>query len=421
MKKLAIVGSGIAGLSAAYYLRDQYEITIFEKNNYVGGHTRTLDFAEDGKSVSLDTGFMVFNHVTYPNLTKLFAELDVATKRTDMSFSVQQKRFNLEYSGASFNRLFADRRNLVNLRFWKMLFALDQFNKDAVPSIDAESFKAMSLREYVLSRGYGQDLLDFYLVPMSSAVWSTPPSKIIDFPANSLLRFFHNHGFLGQKTQHQWWTVEGGAREYVKKIESKLPNSSRKIHSAVERVSRASNNKVQIRTKEGDNFEFDKVIFACHADEALSILDQPREIEHTLLSKFKYQLNNAIVHTDTSVMPECNRCWSSWNYRIEQDGHTATTHYWMNSLQGVSKKKDYFVSLNSQNIIAPSAVLNSFDFHHPIFTLEAVEAQKSLHKLNENSGNIYFCGSYFTYGFHEDALNSSLAVTRILSKTGILV
>lgn len=419
MQRLAIIGSGIAGLSAAYYLKDQYEITIFEKNNYVGGHTRTLDFSEDAENVSLDTGFMVFNHVTYPNLTRLFKELDVATKKTDMSFSVQQKKFGLEYSGASFNRLFADRRNLVNLRFWKMLFSLDKFNKEAVNAIVAPEYSELSLQEYVESRHYGKDLLDFYLIPMSSAVWSTPAEKIVKFPASSLLRFFHNHGFLGQTTQHQWWTVVGGAREYVKKIEGSLPRY-KKIFAAVERVIRESN-RVRILSKDGSSNEFDKVILACHADEALSMLDAPRTIEKDLLSKFSYQLNNAIVHTDTSVMPENNRCWSSWNYRVEADGHTASTHYWMNSLQDVSKKRNYFVSLNSAQMIEPSAVLNSFDFQHPIFTLDAVKAQSKLSELNENSGNVYFCGSYFSNGFHEDALNSSLALTRQLKLTGATV
>jgi predicted NAD/FAD-binding protein len=412
MSRLAIVGSGIAGLGLAYYLRDQFEITIYEKDTRVGGHTNTVAVPEGGVDIPIDTGFMVFNHETYPNLIRLFAELKVPTKKTDMSFSVQHVPRHLEFAGASFNRLFGDRKNLLNLSFWSMLRQLDRFNKEGTQALLDPACAAMSLLEYVRKRNYGDDFLNCYLVPMSSALWSTAPDKILNFPAKTLLRFFQNHGLLGVTTQHQWWTVEGGAREYVKRLLATLPSEPR-LRKAVNKVKRSARG-VQLSTTDGDCETYDKVVLACHADQALAVLDQPTEKEKCLLSGFSYQRNETLLHMDSSVMPNQRRCWASWNYRL--DSHGASTHYWMNSLQDVSRKKNFFVTLNGEHLVNQDKVLRRMTYHHPLFDLNAIEAQEKLPELNASAykEQVYFCGSYFGYGFHEDALTSSLNLAKQL-------
>jgi len=417
MTRLAIVGSGIAGLGLAYYLRNQFEITIFEKNDRLGGHTNTISVSEGDQQIPIDTGFMVFNHVTYPNLVKLFSELEVPMKKTDMSFSVQHLAQKLEFSGASFERLFGDRRNLLNLKYWKMLLQIDRFNKEATQALEDPEVAGMSMREYVKSRNYGNDFLNNYLVPMSSALWSTPPQKIIEFPVISLLRFFHNHGLLGVDTQHQWWTVDGGSVEYLKRLRNKLTAITR-VAKGVQQVKRGMRY-VSVTTNDGATTPFDLVAFACHADEALSILADPSDKERLLLSAFSYQQNDTLLHTDESVMPKERRCWSSWNVRLENE--RSSTHYWMNSLQGVSQTTDYFVSLNAGHIIDPAKVKTYISYQHPVFDLGALRAQRVLPELNLQSPRkqVFFCGSYFGYGFHEDALTSSLNLASVLQEAAI--
>ena len=337
MQSLAIVGTGISGLACAHFLKDRFDLTLYEQNDYTGGHTNTITVNEQGRSVPIDTGFMVFNHATYPNLTRLFRELDVATNKTDMSFSVQHVPTNLEYNGGSLDLLFGQRRNLLRLRHWKMLLAINRFNDEALTALDDPRYAEMSLKEYIHQRGYGEDMFHFYLVPMSSAVWSTPPEKMEQFPAMTLLRFWKNHGFLGLKTQHQWWTVTNGAKSYVEKIT--VPFKSKiQLGNKVTRITRTSD-KAIVSTSDGASRAFDKVILACHGDQAHALLGDPTAMEERLLSKFPYQPNTATLHSDPRFMPKTKRCWASWNYRIEHtsDGRVLpTTHYWMNRLQQVS-------------------------------------------------------------------------------------
>ena len=411
MKRLAIVGSGIAGLGCAHFLHSRFDLTIFEQNNYAGGHTNTIVVDEAGRPVPIDTGFMVFNHATYPNLVRLFRELGVETKKTDMSFSVQHVPTNLEYNGGSVNLLFGQRRNMFRPRHWRMLMAIDRFNKEAVSALADPRYAEMSLREYVAERGYGDDMFRFYLVPMSSAVWSTPPEKMDDFPAMTLLRFWHNHGFLGLDTQHQWWTVCGGAMTYVAKLSAPFRDRVQLGRKAV-RVVRAAG-KVQIHTGDGAVDEFDKVILACHGDQALALLGDPTELEARLLREFRYQANTATLHTDSSFMPKTRRCWAAWNYRIESDSEPQT-HYWMNRLQGVSDRENYFVSLNCHDRIAPERVLRRIEYEHPLFDLAAIRAQRELPTLNNLSPDqtTYYAGAWFKYGFHEDGFTSGFDCAR---------
>lgn len=409
---IAIIGTGIAGMGCAHFLHQNYDVTIYEKNNYVGGHTNTVTVNEKGKDIPIDTGFMVFNPLNYPNLIKLFRELNVPIKETDMSFSVQHIPSKLEYNGSGMNGLFAQRKNIFNKSHWKMLFQIDRFNKLCVQDMQNEEFSSLTVAEYVEKRGLGEDMLYKYLLPMTSALWSTPTETTMQFPILALVRFFDNHGFLGLNTQHQWYTIHGGSREYRDRLIAPFKDRI-KLGSSITKVVRHEG-KVQVW--EGEHCKvYDKVIFACHADQALELFQNPYEKEQELLSKFKYQKNVATLHSDTSVMPKNRSVWSSWNYRIDQQGDDLQPSciYYMNSLQQVSDKEDYFVSINDPGKLDPEKIHRTINYDHPIFTLDAMEAQSKLPTLNEE-GPVYFCGSYFRYGFHEDAFTSAVDLCKKL-------
>jgi predicted NAD/FAD-binding protein len=413
MTRVAIVGTGIAGLGCAHFLHRDFDLTIFEQAAYAGGHSNTVlvDEPGTGRRLPVDTGFMVFNRVTYPLLNRLFDRLGVESKPTRMSFSVRHADSGLEFNGSSLNHLFAQRRNLFNPRFYRMLGAINRFNREAVEALGDPVVQELTLGEYVRRRGYGSDFLDLYLAPMSSAVWSTPPGLMESFPAATLLRFFHNHGFLGLDTQHPWYTVVGGSRAYVEKLTAPWRDRIR-LGKAAARVAR-SRGGVEVTLRSGEVQAFDKVILACHADQALSLLSDPRPDESRLLAEFKYQANTATLHTDRSVMPRTPLAWASWNYEINRDaaGEPSTaTHYWMNSLQGVSDTQDYFVSINRPSAIDAARVVRTIEYDHPLFNLGALQAQAGLPGMNASAGGTtetYYAGSYFRYGFHEDALLSA--------------
>jgi uncharacterized protein len=416
VKRVAIIGTGIAGLGCAYFLHRKFDLTLYEKNDYAGGHTNTVSVPESGRAVPIDTGFMVFNHVTYPNLTRLFREIGVEIKPAPMSFSVQHLPSGLEFCGSSLNHLFAQRKNLIRPRFWKMILQINRFNQEAVETLKSGKFEDVTLGDYVRAKNYGDDFLDFYLVPMSSAVWSAPPESMLEFPAVTLLRFFHNHGFLGLHTQHPWFTVVNGAKSYVEKMSAPY-RAALQLSRGAARVWR-QNERVCVTDVSGQTQIFDAVICACHADQSLAMLTDADLQESSLLGEFKYQSNTALLHTDASLMPKNKRCWASWNYRIGQgtDGPISpSTIYWMNSLQGVSDRQNYFVSINGENSVNPNSVIKRIDYEHPVFSLGAIRAQKYLNKLNGRMTNVYFCGSYFRYGFHEDAFTSALDLCRTLT------
>lgn len=405
--KIAIVGTGIAGMGCGHFLQNRADITFYEKNDYVGGHTNTITVDEDGQPVYIDTGFMVFNHETYPNLTKLFKDLNVDTFKTSMSFSVQYMPDKLEYCGSGLNGLFAQRKNILSLRHIKMLKQIARFNAESIKIKDDPAYANHSLKQYIEEKGFGDDMLWRYLVPMSAAVWSTPMDKMTDFPAQTLIRFFYNHGFLGLNTQHQWYTVTKGSKSYRDIIMAPFKDKVR-VNDPVVKVQR-KNGKAVVITKSGSTEEYDKVIIASHGDQALGMLAEPTADEQRLLQYFKYQTNIATLHTDDAVMPKNKRVWSSWNYRVEEkQGKTfASTIYWMNSLQNVSKKKNYYVSINDPGSVDEKKIIKTIEYEHPLFDLNAVKAQAELSKLNQ-AGPVYFCGSYFKYGFHEDALKSAV-------------
>lgn len=417
---LAIVGTGISGIGCAHFLHRHFDLTLFEQNRYTGGHTNTVTVAERGtrRPLPIDTGFMVFNYETYPQLTRLFSELNVPVKKTDMSFSVRHEDTGLEFCGSSLNHLFCQRRNLLRPSFYRMLRQIDRFNREALDALDNPEWAEITLGDYVRRRGYGDDFLNLYVVPMSSAVWSAPPAKMLQFPARTLLRFFHNHGFLGLHTQHQWWTVDGGAQQYVTRLTS--PWRDRIRHDARVISVRRSPDGIFLTTEDRRTERFDKVILAAHGHESLALLADATPDEARLLREFQYQPNTATLHTDDAVMPRTRLAWSAWNYSIARNAAgelEPMTIYWMNRLQGVSDRENYFVSINRPDRIASRKILRTIAYEHPLFTLGAVRAQRDIPTLNARAlgaTETFFCGAWTRYGFHEDGLLSAVNVSRLL-------
>ncbi len=411
-KRVAIVGSGIAGLGCAHFLQNEFEITVFEKNNRVGGHINTVDVQEGGKSVAIDTGFMVYNRTTYPNFTKLIDRLDVDVKPTDMSFSVQHVPLKIEWSGTGFKRIFARRSNLLNGTFWRFLLAVDRFNQKAKRLVEENRNDLSSLDEFATANKIERSVLDLYIVPMMSALWSAPPEAMLQFPIALLARFMHSHGLLSIYDKLSWFTVNGGANKYVQKLIEPFKNSI-KLETPIVRISKVPEG-VELETSRGEKLSFDKCILACHADEAMQMLTSESIEEKSWLSNFPYQRNVATLHTDASVMPDCKGNWASWNYRIHDDKQSqkliATTHYWMNSLQGVSNTQNYFITIDSANAVKPNSILRQIEYHHPVFSVESLRAQNEAESINKDPANrrLLFCGSYFKFGFHEDAFASSV-------------
>ncbi|XDD52475.1 NAD(P)/FAD-dependent oxidoreductase [Leptospira sp. WS92.C1] len=393
-------------MGCAHFLQKKYDLTIYEKGSYIGGHTNTVDVVENNDVIPIDTGFIVFNHVTYPNLKRLFEELNVPTKKSSMSFSVQHIPERLEFCGSGLNGLFAQRKNLLSPKFFRLLYNINRFNKEAPRSLENPKYQDDTLEEYIVKEGYHQDLLNYYLIPMSSAVWSTPDNRMLKFPVYVLIRFFLNHGFMGLDTQHQWYTVHGGSREYVKRLTAPIKDRFY-LNSKVKYVE-TEGRKVRITLENGISKLFDKVILATHADTSLKLLKKPTALQKELLKEFEYQKNIATLHTDDVSMPQTKLSWSSWNYRVEKIKEEVRpfTVYWMNSLQNVSQNKNYYVSINDPGTIDRNKIIQEIEYDHPLFSVGSLKAQSRLSELNQE-GNLSFCGSYFRNGFHEDALWSA--------------
>jgi predicted NAD/FAD-binding protein len=421
--KIAIIGSGISGLTAAWLLYQSHEITVFEANDYIGGHTHTIDVDVDGEQLAIDTGFIVYNDWTYPNFIQMLERLGVDSLATEMSFSVRCERSRIEYNGSNLNGLFAQRSNLLKPRFHRMLQDILRFNREALELLEADH-DSLTVDEYVTQRGYSRQFSDLYLIPMGAAIWSCPPETFGKFPVRFIVEFYRNHGLLSIRNRPQWRVISGGSARYVEKLIAPFEERIR-LNSPVESIAREEAG-VTIRVTGSEGERFDHAIFACHSDQALRILgDTATLTERNVLNEFPYQKNSAVLHWDDSVLPQRRRAWASWNYHIDGSpshggresektaGQSATVTYNMNILQRLNAQRTYCVTLNRDEAIDPAKIVGRYEYHHPVYTTERRAAQQK-HPDLINHNRTSFCGAYWGNGFHEDGVNSALAVCRQL-------
>lgn len=413
-KTIAIVGSGIAGMSAAWMLNRTHNITVFEGADHIGGHSNTVNAGSNESPIPVDTGFIVYNEQNYPNLTALFDHLDVPTKASNMTFAASIDAGRFEYSGTGLNGLLGQRRNMINPRFWAMLSDVVRFYRTAPVLIEQAENLNITLGSFLSANGYSEAFTRDHILPIGAAIWSTTAQDMLDYPLAAFVRFFESHGLLKLVNRPQWRTVDGGSTEYVKRLTK--PFSDKIVRSAVTSIRRLKD-KVELHTQNGDSRIFDEVVIATHADDALSLLADPSDAERRLLGTFRYTKNETYLHTDENLMPKRKRVWSSWNYiddGVACDDKNLTVTYWMNQLQGIDEDHPLFVTLNPYTAPKEESILRKFSYQHPLFDKAAMTAQQSLWDL-QGANRTWFCGSYFGYGFHEDALQSGLAVSEQIS------
>lgn len=404
-KKIAIIGSGISGLTCGWSLAPHHDIVVYEASDYIGGHTHTVDVVKDGEHSRIDTGFIVFNDRTYPEFISLMNHLGVEYQPTEMSFSVRNDAIGLEYNGNSLTSLFAQRKNLISPRFWSMLADILTFNK-AVRR-EAEKGRYTTLGEFLGSTSYGALFQENYLLPMVSAIWSMGVESCREFPLKFFVGFFDNHGLLNLINRPQWYTVTGGSSSYLEPLTKNFKNQIRS-NCAVTSV-KSFTDKVAVTSAAGTE-TFDEVIFACHGDEALEILEQTSTQQQKILSSFQFSTNRVVLHTDTSFLPRSRRAWASWNYNlVDAAREQSTLTYNMNILQRLQKQNTYLVTLNQE--IDERHVLGTYHYSHPIYTRESIQAQQQWHTISGRDG-IHFCGAYWFNGFHEDGVRSALRVCK---------
>ena len=408
--KIAIIGSGISGLTAAYLLNRQHDISVFEASDWVGGHTHTVDVQVDGRHYAIDTGFIVFNDWTYPNFIELLNQLGVTYQPTEMSFSVCDPVSGVEYNGNTLNSLFAQRRNLLSPPFWGMLRDILRFNREAVDDLQQQRIASdLSLGSYLQQRGYGERFIQHYIVPMGAAIWSMSLADMLNFPLQFFLRFFKNHGLLSVTDRPQWQVIKGGSSSYVAPLSASFAERIR-LQCPVQRVERDATG-VTIHSSAGSE-RFDKVVFACHSDQALQLLAEPSATEQQILGALPYADNDVVLHTDTRLLPKRPLAWASWNYRLGgPTSQPAALTYNMNILQGLKSDTTFCVSLNQTDAIEPSKILARYTYAHPQYSLAGVAAQARWEELL-GANHSYFCGAYWANGFHEDGVVSGLRVAR---------
>lgn len=414
--KIAVIGSGISGLTAAHYLHRQHEITLFEADSRLGGHTNTVDVEIYGERHAIDTGFIVFNDWTYPNFIQLMNELGVASQPTTMGFSVHDETTGLEYCGESLSSLFAQRSNLVSPKFYRMIADILRFHREA-RRYAADCPEDMTVARFLEQHRYSRQFADQYLLPMGAAIWSCPPGTFSQFPVRFLVEFFHNHGLLSIWNRPTWQVIKGGSQSYVRAITAAVQDRIR-LATPVQSVRRFGSH-VELSINDELPLVYDHVIFACHSDQALRLLgDDATHLEQSVLSAFPYQRNVAVLHTDATMLPTRLKAWASWNYRISHrpDAEAvATVTYNMNILQGIRSAHTFCVTLNDEARIAPETVLGRYEYHHPVFTVARAEAQRRHPELLA-ANRTSFCGAYWGNGFHEDGVNSAIAVRDALSR-----
>lgn len=409
MQKVAVVGSGISGMAIAYLLSSKFDVTIYEKESRLGGHSRTLNINYQGKKISVDTGFIVFNKVNYPNLTGLFEHLGVKSEKSDMSFGFTLNQGAFEWGARNLNSIFGQRFNLVNPDFYKMIFSMIYFFKRAPRYIDAPGDP--TLGEVLKELNVNSFFRDRFILPMGSAIWSCSPNAILEFPAKVFIQFFKNHGLLNLFRRPQWFTVCGGSQSYVTKISQNMKSEIRLSEKVIKIIKEGD--KIALQSSRGEKTLYDHVVLASHSDESLQLLQDATETEKTVLSAFRYQPNTAYLHFDTTVMPKRKPCWSSWNYKTVGEGQSQknSVTYWMNLLQNIDPAFPLFLTLDPVDSLDPQKILDTHLFTHPIFTKEAIAMQAQIPMI-QGKRNIWFCGAYQRYGFHEDGLLSALSVAK---------
>ena len=412
--RIAIIGSGISGLTSAYLLNEDHEVVVYEANDYIGGHTNTVDVSLNGQQYAVDTGFIVFNEKTYPNFLKLMKRLGVGWQNSVMSFSVQCDKTGLEFNPSNLNSLFIQRRNLLRPSFYRMLWDVMRFKRDSVALLESDDYK-ITLADFLAGKGYSRAFVQHFIIPMGEAVWSSDPVTFNEFPARYFAQFFKNHGFLNIKDQPQWLTIKGRSRQYIKPITKSYADQIR-VSCPVASVQRHADC-VEIHPQHQAAEKFDQVVIATHSDQALSLLDDPTDAEQNILGAIPYQENQAVLHHDESLLPSKKAAWASWNYHIPKEdlGRVAVT-YDMNILQSIGAPRELCVSLNLAKTIDPAQIHREMIYHHPVYNPQSLAARHGHREIN-GVNRTYYAGAYWGYGFHEDGVVSALEVCRHFGKT----
>lgn len=411
MKNVAIIGSGISGLTTAYLLSQKHQISVFEKNDYIGGHTATVNVEVDKQNYQIDTGFIVFNNKTYPNFLKLLQQIGIDKQKTEMSFSVKSEESGLEYNGHNLNTMFAQRRNILNPKFWCFIREILRFNKLCKQALlDNQCKKYETLGKFLIEKNFSYYFSRHYILPMGAAIWSSSIEQMQAFEFEFFVRFFENHGLLNVADRPQWYVIPGGSKQYIEPL---IKNFRDHIHlnSNIDYVKRVESG-VELHFENGEVKAFDDVVFACHSDQALRLLSAPSEAENKVLSGLKYKNNSVILHTDSSVLPKRKKAWASWNYNISHDQNVpACVTYNMNILQGIQSKTTFCVTLNQDDAIDKNKVLRQFNYEHPVFNAKSLKSQHARHEIS-GVNNTYFVGAYWYSGFHEDGVRSAVDVAK---------
>jgi len=412
LKKIAIIGTGVSGLTCGHLLHKHYDVTLFEKNDYIGGHTATVDVEHSGINYAVDTGFIVFNDRTYPYFEKLLERIGVKRKPTQMSFSVHNEATGFEYNGHTFSSLFAQRRNIVRPKFWRLLYDIVRFNKLCKALHAKGHYTEQSLGQLLQQHRFNDFFKYHYILPMGAAIWSTSIKEMENVGVEFFVKFFFNHGLLDITNRPQWYVIPGGSREYIKPLIAGFADNI-KLNSHIKSVTRNAEG-VTITFADDQQAQFDKVIFACHSDQALALLGDPCEQETTVLGAIPYTENSVVLHTDESLLPDRKAAWASWNYLLNNNtDKAAVVTYQMNILQGIESDTQFCVTLNHLEGINQSKILREFTYHHPVFNQSSIAAQQQKHTV-DGQNNTYFCGAYWYNGFHEDGVRSAVDVAKQL-------
>ena len=412
MKKIAIIGSGISGLTAAYYLQKNHDVHVYEADSRIGGHTATKKVSSEGKDYLIDTGFIVFNDWTYPNFIKLLNELGVESQPTEMGFSVFDPVNEFEYAGTNLGTLFAQKRNLLSFRHWQMLRDIVRFNKESIADLEANRLTpSETLGAYLKRKKYSETFIQRYLIPMGSAIWSATHGATLAFPLEFFIKFFKNHGLLNIVDRPQWRVIKGGSHSYLEPLVKSFKEKI-KLNSPVAQVIRDNDDVIVVSN--GIAEHFDEVVFACHSDQALAILGDASESEKLILGAIAYQKNSVVLHTDITLLPKRRSTWSSWNYLLTNDKQSPPIlTYAMNILQGINSEEQFCVTLNAKDRINPAKILGEYEYAHPVFSQAGTQAQATWSIIN-GVNRTWFCGAYWFNGFHEDGVNSALRVVNAL-------